>query len=73
MPRKSNVLVGHHRSADMAERHRRELERKIGQSVSITSRRNKLGHYSERGHTFTFEWPEEDEYVDIIGIDSLYE
>jgi hypothetical protein len=67
------VIIGHHRSADLAERHRRQLERDSGVPVGITSRRNATGAYSTRGHTFTFEFEEEDDYVDIIGIDSLYE
>lgn len=67
------VIIGHHRSAALAERHRRALEREHGAAVEITSRRNQFGAYSTRGHTFTFEFETEEDYVDVIGIDSLYE
>ena len=58
MPRISETkITGVHRSYALAERHLR----KLGDGWQITSRRRADGHYSQRGHYFTFEFtpPEE--------------
>lgn len=50
------LIEGKHRTAALAERHRRELERgHPGAVVSILARRNALGVVGNRGHFFTFE------------------
>lgn len=68
------TIIGHHRSADLAERHRRALEQEYNAPVEITSRRNAAGRYSSRGNTFTFEVTEpEDDFVEFDGFDSAYE
>ena len=49
------IVYGKHRSWKLAERHRRSLERDPGGKWEIIARRNSQGHFSERGHYFTFE------------------
>lgn len=50
------IIVGHHRSATLAQRHLRALRREHkGSSVEIVSRRNASGRYSGRGQYFWFE------------------
>jgi hypothetical protein len=46
-------FTSHHRSRRLAERHRKELERKHGTTFKI-ERRNRSGYYSTRGRTFYF-------------------
>lgn len=52
--KKPESIQGRHRSAELAERHRRDLERKLGMDVEITARRNSKGEFSPRGRFFTF-------------------
>jgi hypothetical protein len=53
-------LTGNHRSVNLAERHRREIERNNpGTTVEITWRRDASGRFSNRGTRFTFSIDEE--------------
>lgn len=49
------TFSGKHRSLELAERRRRELEREHNASFVIVARRNGKGRYSNRGHYFVFE------------------
>lgn len=55
------IVVGRHRSAQHAERHRRRLAQRPGvKSATLLARRNEAGKYSKRGHVFYFQvTPEE--------------
>lgn len=48
-------ITGIHRNADLAERHRRAIERENpGSTVTIANRMNQAGEVSDRGQTFQF-------------------
>ena len=46
-------FTGHHRSRELAERHRKELERVHGTAFKLT-RKNRYGRYSSRGRSYVF-------------------
>lgn len=48
------TIYGEHRSLELAERHRRQIERVTEGQAAIVARRNAAGRYSPRGHYFTF-------------------
>jgi hypothetical protein len=56
------IVYGKHRNLELAERHRRSLERDPGGQWEITARRNSQGHFSTRGHYFTFKSSGKTEY-----------
>jgi hypothetical protein len=53
---KTKTIIGHHRSAALAEAHRRRLELKHRVPVEIVARRNSRGKFSQRGRTFVFKF-----------------
>lgn len=57
--RKFILVIGKHRTFDLAERHRKQLIRQYSKDkkkadVRITARRTSTGQFSKRGHFFTF-------------------
>lgn len=57
------TVHGEHKSLELAERHRRRLERETGKRWKISSRKNAKGKASARGRFFTFRSAEKQQWA----------
>jgi hypothetical protein len=68
------LIIGRHRNAALAERHRREIERDNPNStVRIISRTNDAGQLSERGRNFDFEINTEEVEKEVNNLEDFWD